>query len=141
MNNIKLRAWDKENKVMINGFAIDAQGNILFTKKRSPDGKYRYSDCSSQGYDNDRFIIMLSTGLHDKKGEEIWEGDVINDNDKKRVVIFENGAFYAPLIKKDCHIGDNKILLSFFFMANGELYKHYEIKRIGNIYEDENLLK
>lgn len=63
MREIKFRAWDKENSEM-----------TLFT----------FDDVSSgQVGNNDQYIsemvVMQYTGLLDKNGKEIYEGDIIRD--------------------------------------------------------------
>ena len=91
-----------------------------------------------------RHILMQYTGLKDKNDKEIYEGNIISDGDTakgNRVVVFENGQFNAPLIIEDWAIGRNNIRLNHFFMENGVLYEHYQIRIIGNIYEDKDLLK
>lgn len=86
----------------------------------------------------DKFIIMQSTGLKDKNGVEIYEGDVINCRNSFRnpmtgsgslsinrdfKIIFENGEFKA----KGFDIRLKNIL------------SYSEV--IGNIYENPELLE
>lgn len=136
MKKLKFRAWDKESKIMINGFALDAQGNILFTKKRSPDGKYKYSQVD--GYDNDRFIVMQFTGLLDKNGKEIFEGDILivkqlHDGDE---CVWRQPAGQA--IPFEIKWDDD--LRGFHLPARVQYSSHhYEI--IGNRFENPELLQ
>lgn len=165
MREIKFRAWDKESKIMINGFALDTQGNILFTKKRSPDGKYRFSDCKEQGYGNDRFEIMQFTGLHDRNGKEIYEGDIIEkevqsrphssnarsckaryevkfhkqksqDNEHNNKILMEDPSAFNSL---PCFYGKE------IYNERGYRYQSWSefacCEIIGNIYENPELLK
>jgi len=76
------------------------------------------------------------TGLHDKNGEEIWEGDIIDgifvegDEFGKSEVIFQDGAFSLKL-----KYGQREYIPC-LYEANDN-----HIKVIGNIYENGDLLK
>lgn len=73
-------------------------------------------------------ILMQYTGLKDKNGKEIYEGDIILRNQKSKYVIeWNKGAFHAEPIN-----GGYGIILS--GLAKGEC----EI--VGNIYENPALI-
>lgn len=90
-------------------------------------GTYIYSDNYCKGFikasTQDREIIVMQyTGLNDKNGKEIYEDDVVqtyfdNGNERMKVkVFFQNGRF---------ELNNNS----------------NEVKLIGNIYENPELLK
>ncbi len=91
MREIKFRAWDKDSKKMFKIARFDFSDYTIYSHLFACDG-YLGESCE----------IMQYTGLKDKNGKEIYEGDVvlydrnINHNiDKyKYVVSYENGLFY-----------------------------------------------
>lgn len=123
---IKFRAWHKDLKKM---FKI---GQITLEK-----GTWNFEP-------NDRdfigmsipfqpsFVLMQYTGLHDKNGKEIYEGDIVriivnNNIEKICKVEFKNGIFGVMFSK-------NKDLTAFPHFCNTT----FEV--IGNIYDNPELL-
>lgn len=82
-------------------------------------------------------VMMQFTGLHDKNGKEIYEGDILQlwpeetKDQLKAIVIFEDGAFQYQYITKPQSPDKYR-------------FEHHKMnchEVIGNIYENPNLLK
>jgi len=116
-SRIKFRAWSTKHKKWYDNFLISENGLNVYI-----------------GYATDRVDAMLSqyTGLLDKNGKEIYEGDIVRsrtdcgcgspeckDRTLEEEVYFAEGAFY-PI----CTIPEKE--------------RYYEV--VGNIYENPELL-
>ena len=90
----------------------------------------------------DKYVLMQSTGLKDKNGVEIFEGDVVlvsvrNGFDylDNKVCIVKNSIDYSGLV---CATVDEDLEYRIF---NTELFEEYTYEVIGNIYENSELLE
>ena len=122
MRELKFRAWDAKANKMI----LDISPRQIYL--RVP-----YSE---------RMEIMQFSGLHDKHGNEIYEGDIIKSKysnfDKETnyvysLVVFSNGSYkYKTKAYKDSL--DNEWPSVFD-------YDLLDSEVVGNIYENNDLLK
>lgn len=109
---IKFRAWNKK----LNKFANDWTWNDV-------DGVLTpyHEDC----------VLMQFTGLHDKNGKEIYEGDIVHDVSDSDLTFEvkwdeERAGYYMP----------NDFDEEYTFSIS-----HPTLEIIGNIYENPDFLK
>lgn len=125
MRQIKFRAWDYETQKMLGWVTIAPRIHELY------------------GYDKDddatSLEFMQFTGLLDKNGKEIYEGDVLEDKSE------DNGADFGAILRRGkyevvwskeycCFSLDN-----YFWHISETQAKRLEV--IGNIYENPDLIK
>ena len=88
---------------------------------------------------NKHSIFMQYTGLKDKNGKEIYEGDILN-NGWVGIVEVKNGI---ATIEDNEMYGIN--LVSGFYLDTERGYRHIDLDKnvevIGNIYENPELIK
>jgi hypothetical protein len=119
----KFRAWDKETKTM--------KGMAEIYRNRNQEIELRPRDGN--------IILMQSTGLFDKDGQEIFEGDVISTYTDNLVVKRDNLlGFYLEVDEKRNYFAETADIeyLDLFAKDFG-----VAVKVLGNIYENPELLE
>ena len=137
MNNLKFRVWDKKLKLLGNVSYIDFKSKKMIY--HNYNGLFNY-------YVNFEDVeIMQSTGYKDKKGIEIFIGDIvkiyIEDREEYKVyyalckVIFDEEILTTRLeiIERFC---DMLMPPKYLYLKNVE-----DIVIAGNIYENKELLR
>lgn len=128
----KFRAWDKDSKVM------RSWKDLILTKDDGDDFwliGYKENACITS-FDHDQ-TLMQSTGLKDKNGVEVFQGDV---------VVHEEGEYsYKGIVLKDkyyFYIEGLNINDSFSFDdISNTLIGEADLEVIGNVYENPELLE
>lgn len=144
---IKFRAWDKKDKVMVDVASINFwPDGVLSVLEDVDDAEPRLADS---------YELMEYTGLHDKNGREIYEGDLFEHKfgytvfddppyaemgTEYGVVTFDNGQFVVStpgwggrnlyeLLLLNGHLND---------MPDSDLFT---MKVVGNKFENPELLE
>lgn len=128
----KFRAWDKEKELMgevvqIN-FEIDTIEYVAFTDL------YVWSNF-------EKVELMQSTGLQDKNGVEIFEGDIVISNteqDVEHLCVVEWHEKDLQWQLKAIRKLKGEYIGTLIAQAGVGVFKHCEV--IGNIYENKELL-
>jgi uncharacterized phage protein (TIGR01671 family) len=133
MREIKFRVWDKKNK------RIDYVYKIFYGEITGKLLAIETSDKYLQ--EVNEFVLMQYTGLKDKNGNEIYEGDIVK-------AIFKGG--YNSGYSRDWHTEKVKYLEyrgGYYPMTDCEMYRETDaqnvissIEVIGNVYENPELL-
>jgi uncharacterized phage protein (TIGR01671 family) len=127
MKEIKFRAWDRERKRMLYDVVFAIHKNLIAVADQNCCGIGQngyFTVIFQNSLPRDQIVLMQYTGLKDKNGKEIYEGDIIVDsfNHYEKGKVAENTAeFWWEVIE--------------YGLEDAEL------EVIGNIYENPELLK
>ena len=148
MREIKFRAWVKCKYLKHNKRVYTNKYLMMYGDKLKVNGSEEYHDLifeqtplltkeqskeieSNFSFDETKAILMQFTGLKDKNGKEIFEGDIVDWSTKDKKLIYEitfcNGSFGLDLTNR-----------SGFELHN---INYFELEIIGNKFENPELLK
>lgn len=136
MKETKFRAWNINENIM-HDIAYPAwNGLIEVWKDNIPQSEIQY--LSMYGPE-DQGVLMQYTGLKDKNGVEIYEGDIVTNTTYVRL---HSKGLLNPELEKYCKPPDFLVVIhDIRLLPFKELQKVDDIKVVGNIYENPELLK
>ena len=114
----KFRAWDKKLKKMFEVSFIDFDTKLIGLN----------INLEIIIFDFDDVVLMQSTGLKDKNGKEIFEGDVVRIFDSLYTVFYDNEEGSYRLKPHD-----ERWVID--YMSNFSHGGNFEV--VGNIYENK----
>ncbi|WP_261104854.1 YopX family protein [Streptococcus mitis] len=125
----KFRAWDKHSQKM---FAND---ELLIWNNNVYANDSKKLTCNNlKGWSIDDEYLMQSTGLRDKNGKEIFEGDILDYKGRKALVRW-HGSYASFIYRFVDELQNRKTEWKPLYLA----YMKCEI--IGNIYENPEFLE
>lgn len=122
---IKFRGKNESNQFIFGDLIQYENGDTAIFEKKITRYGYEATQISNRTK-VDKETIGQFTGLHDKNGNDIYEGDIIRNESCKGIVVYKNGAFVLDL-GKSCGC-------VYLFLLDSLLV-------IGNIYDNKDLLE
>ena len=129
MSELKYRAWDKIEKVMVFEFFISSTGDVL---TKAPK---RFNHSNHEIKERDYLEVMQYTGIKDVNGLQIFKGDII--------VVRENATSNWSSCGAEVFLS-HEYVGGWVISSGGQNLnlgtRTENIKKIGNIYENPELL-
>ena len=151
MRDIKFRAWDVEDELMYHSDKEESDGEGIIVWAVSSEDVYfervglfdTNPGCNGHVQEYNYFKptqkLMQYTGLKDKNGKEIYEGDIVKINygrwayEKVGITRYGKVVFEHKTAAFKASIKDSVVLVGFYDINMSEV--------IGNIYENPELLE
>lgn len=128
-DRLKIRVWDKRKNNYIEDFVFNFINKSPYITVEYFDNEYAYTHT----FEEDEIIIEQCTGLKDKNGKLIYEGDIVKLNGKYEIdvypIVYDESCCEYILTKND------KFIYEFYW----EIAENCEV--IGNIHENKDLLE
>ncbi|WP_283279449.1 YopX family protein [Streptococcus dysgalactiae] len=120
----KFRVWDKEKQAMSTVEAIDYVNDKIYPFYRKYVRRY---------IPFEEAVLMQSTGLKDKNGVEIFDGDVVNFMVPNQTI---SGTYQIRQAKSGEWRLDNRVQGRPLYISGS-----YHCEVVGNVWEDGDLLE
>jgi len=126
---LRFRAWNKATKEM---YEVDDIMSIDFGKSKISVKTLFFEQTNR--YDFDDIVLMQSTGLTDKHGKEIFEGDIIDSTDGFLTGVIEFrvslGMFVSDLVEYNnferlCNVASSRKII-------GNTWEHPKLAEVSS---------
>lgn len=125
----RYRAWDKIRKTM---YEVDDIMSIDFGKSEFSVKTLFFERTNYYNFDD--IVLMQSTGLRDKNGKEIFEGDIIDSTDGFLTGVIEFriglGMFVSELVEYDSFERLSNVASSRKIIGN--IWEHPELAEVSS---------
>lgn len=132
MREIKFRAWHKKSKRMAYNVQneYDTVNGVRFEGTDFEPGE----SCFASYLCNEEYSVMQFTGLKDKNGKEIYEGDILTHKENYFIKYGPHGLWIMSMVhpKANWELGEGPIKFLYHCYSESEV--------IGNIHENPELL-
>ena len=126
MREYKFRCWDTKNKEMLEVQELDYEDSY--------NGEPMIRTTMYNDYfDTEDMILMQYTGLKDKNGKEIYEGDIVKIDIDRAYVKWNDKYGYFQLIPIKDYYFDSDII--------GQALEYEDVEVIGNEFDNPELLE
>jgi uncharacterized phage protein (TIGR01671 family) len=139
MREIKFRAWDKHEKEM--SYSVNVYSESDGDTWWSADHINPETGDTICSFDGKAGVLMQFTGLKDKNGKEIFEGDLIRRvNFPGEKILSVRWAEILCRYVADVYFPNGEVGKCLYSL-NQDYLIEYPVEIIGNIYENPEILK
>ena len=123
MKEIKLRGFHKKRKQMHDIVMVDSENGLVALKMYDEDREEIYSEEELLK----EVVLMLWTGLKDKKGVSVYEGDILSNG-----YVFQDVYWNNNTASFSCNSKGEKGWAMYVMVSSLEV--------VGNVFEDKELI-